>query len=71
MSRHELGRRVALVFGLDEAGIEAVTRETFSVGPPRPADVSLDSERARRELGYAPRPLEAMIRSSRPEPPPV
>jgi dTDP-4-dehydrorhamnose reductase len=71
VSRHELGRRVADVFGLDEAGIEAVTRATFSVDTPRPADVSLDSERARRELGYAPRPLETMIRSSRLEPPPV
>jgi dTDP-4-dehydrorhamnose reductase len=71
VSRHELGRRVALALGLDASGIEAVTRDTFSVGPPRPADASLDSERARRELGYAPRPLEAMLRSSRPEPPPV
>jgi dTDP-4-dehydrorhamnose reductase len=71
VSRHELGLRVASVLGLDPAGIEAVTQATFSVGAPRPADVSLDSSRARRELGFAPRPLDAMIRSGRLSPPPV
>ena len=57
LSRYELGRRVASVLGLDPAAIEAVTQAGLR-GAPRPADVSLDSARARDELGFAPRPLD-------------
>lgn len=71
VSRHELGLRTARAFGLDASAIEPVTQATFSVGAPRPADASMDSERARRELGFEPRPLDAMIRSGRPEAAPV
>lgn len=65
VSRHELGLRVARVRGLPAGTIEAVTRETAPMAVPRPADVSMDSSRAARELGYAPRPLDVSIRSGR------
>jgi dTDP-4-dehydrorhamnose reductase len=71
VSRYELGRRTAAAFGLDPAGIEAVTQATLSIGSPRPADVSLDSSRARTELGFAPRTLDEMIGEGRPDRPPV
>ena len=71
VSRYELGLRTAAAFGLSPAGIEAVTQDTFSPGAPRPADVSLDSSRARSELGFAPRSLDDMIKGGRPEGPPV
>lgn len=71
VSRFELGQRVACVLGLDPAPIEPVTEARFPVGVPRPADVSLDSSRARRELGFSPRTLDIGIRAGRTEAPPV
>jgi dTDP-4-dehydrorhamnose reductase len=65
VSRHELGLRVADNLGLSAAGIEAVSQAEVSIGAARPADVSLDSSRARRELGFAPRALEEAIREGR------
>lgn len=65
LSRHELGVRVARLLGLREDLIEATTQATHSIGVPRPADVSLDSGRAARELGWAPRPLDDAIREGR------
>ena len=66
LSRYEMGRRVARVLDLPERGLEAVTQANPpSAGVPRPADVSLDCARARRELGWAPRPLDDAIRESR------
>lgn len=67
VSRYELGARVASALRLDAAVLEATTQASHP-GLPRPADVSLDSTRARRELGFAPRPLDEMIRSGRPAP---
>jgi dTDP-4-dehydrorhamnose reductase len=68
LSRHELGLRVARVLALSEAGIVA-SRQSDHAGPdPRAADVSLDSTRARRELGWAPRPIDEAIREGRTEP---
>jgi dTDP-4-dehydrorhamnose reductase len=64
ISRYELGLRVARVLGLDPAPIEGV-RQAERAGPPRPADVSLDSGRARRLLGFSPRPLDEVIRDGR------
>lgn len=66
VSRHEIGLRVAAAFGLDAGLIDAARQAEQAV--PRPADVSLDSGRARRELGYAPRPLDDMLRGGRSQP---
>jgi dTDP-4-dehydrorhamnose reductase len=66
LSRHEIGVRVARVLDLPVQGIEAVTQASHPLaGAPRPADVSLDCGRARRELGWEPRPLDDAIRESR------
>jgi dTDP-4-dehydrorhamnose reductase len=61
ISRHELGLRVARALGLAEPGIVA-GRQSDHTGPdPRAADVSLDSSRARAELGWQARPIEEAI----------
>jgi dTDP-4-dehydrorhamnose reductase len=65
VSRHELALRVARLFGLSPEPIGAVRQADHPLGAPRPADVSLDSGRARRELGWAPRPLDDGLRESR------
>jgi len=68
LSRHALGLRVARAFGLPDAGI-IPSLQADHVGPdPRAADVSLDSTRARRELGWEPKPIDEAIRESRGEP---
>jgi len=68
LSRHELGLRVARTTGLPATTIRAA-RQADHPGPaPRPPDVSLDSTRARRELGWAPRPLDEALAESRPAP---
>ena len=65
LSRFELGRRVARAFGLSADGLLPGTQAGHA-GPDRRApDVSLDSGRARRELGWEPRPLDQAIRESR------
>jgi len=68
VSRHELGLRVAAAHGLRTDTIEAVPDAAVPGPAPRPPDVTLDSGRARRELGYEPRPLDEMIRGDRPGP---
>lgn len=65
LSRYELGMRVARVFGLATDGIEAATQAEQAPGARRPVDTSLDTTRARRELGWVPRPLDDAIRESR------
>jgi dTDP-4-dehydrorhamnose reductase len=66
LSRFELGQRVARAFGLSESGLVPGSQAEHA-GPDRRApDVSLDSTRARRELGWEPRPLDQAIRESRP-----
>ena len=66
LSRHELGLRVARAFSLPGSGITAGRQSDH--GSPRASDVSLDSTRARRELGWKPRPIDEAIRESRTEP---
>ena len=68
LSRYELGLRVARVRALDPSGIVAVAHAEHPLPVPRPTDVSLDSGRARRELGWAPRPLEVGISEGRERP---
>jgi dTDP-4-dehydrorhamnose reductase len=65
LSRYELGWRVARVFGLPEDGLLPVRQAEMALGAPRPADTSLDSGRARRELGWEPRPLDVALAESR------
>jgi dTDP-4-dehydrorhamnose reductase len=62
LSRYALGQRVAQVLGL-RGSFEKVSQSSQSVR--RPADASLDSSRARRELGWMPRPLDDAIRDGR------
>jgi len=66
VSRHELGLRVARAFGLAAGGIVASVQADHQGPDSRAPDVSLDSSRARRELGWDPRDLDEAIRDSRP-----
>ena len=65
LDRYALGMRVAHALGLPTGGIEGVPAGSATGAVPRPADVSLDSARAHRELGWRPRPLELAIREGR------
>jgi dTDP-4-dehydrorhamnose reductase len=65
LSRHQLGARVAALFGLDAGLIDPVRAADHPTGAPRPKDVSLDCSRARRELGWVPRSLDEGLRQSR------
>jgi len=68
LSRYDLGRRVAHVLGLDEGGITPATVADMPQEARRPADTSLDSNSARRELGWEPRSLADAIRDGRSAP---
>jgi dTDP-4-dehydrorhamnose reductase len=65
LSRYELGQRVAKALGLSEEGLHPVRQSERPMLAARPADVSLDSSRAAKELGYRPRPLIDAIRGGR------
>jgi len=67
VSRYELGLRVTRLLNLSAAAIQTLTQADFD-GLPRPADVSLAIDRARLELGYAPRSLDEAIRDGRQSP---
>jgi dTDP-4-dehydrorhamnose reductase len=62
LSRYELGQRVAGVLGLPPHFERTCAAPQ---GVRRPADASLDCARARRELGWEPRPLDEAIRDGR------
>jgi dTDP-4-dehydrorhamnose reductase len=65
LSRHALGLRLARLLGLPSELIVAATQAEAPPAAPRPADVSLDSSRAQRDLGWTARPLDDAIRDSR------
>jgi dTDP-4-dehydrorhamnose reductase len=65
VSRHELGRRTARLLGLPEDLIDPAVQADLPLGAPRPAEATLDSGRAGRELGWSPRPLDEGLRESR------
>jgi len=66
LSRFDLGLRTARLLGLAPEAIEAVTQAALAQPARRPADVSLDSTKAQRLLGWSQRPLEAGILEGRP-----
>ncbi len=68
ISRYALGLRVARALGLPESGIVAGLQSEHTGPDPRAADVSLDSSRARRELGWRPRPADEAILEGRVQP---
>lgn len=65
VSRHELGLRTARLLGLDASGIQAIRFAEAVGAAQRPADASLDSGRARRELDWKPRGLDEAILAGR------
>ncbi len=65
ISRYELGLRVARGLGLPEERLVAGRQADYAGPDRRAADVSLDSGRARRELGWEPRPIDEAIREGR------
>lgn len=65
LSRFELGQRVARVLGLSAEGIRPGLQKEYDGPDARAPDASLDSGRARRELGWRPRELDAAIGESR------
>lgn len=71
VSRHDLAMRVARLFDQPARLVRPVKQKASPIGVRRPADVSLVSDRARRELGWESRPLDAGIIESRlsPDPP--
>jgi dTDP-4-dehydrorhamnose reductase len=50
LSRHEIGMRIARRFGWPTATIEAVSTRDVPMNPPRPANLTLDSRKARAAL---------------------
>jgi dTDP-4-dehydrorhamnose reductase len=70
LSRHELGLRVARALSLPESGLVAALQSEYPGGERRAPDVSLESTRARCELGWEPLPVDEAIRGGRPGPAP-
>ncbi|MBP6703502.1 MAG: sugar nucleotide-binding protein, partial [Vicinamibacteria bacterium] len=64
LTRLELGQRVASALGLD-AGLIRAAPQSSHRGAPRPRDVSLDITRARAELRWTPRSLDAALSEGR------
>lgn len=65
LSRYELGLRTVAAHGLDPDSLEPVRQADAPPPVPRPLDVSLDSSRLERELGWRARPLDAALADGR------
>ncbi|MFW5636287.1 MAG: SDR family oxidoreductase [Thermodesulfobacteriota bacterium] len=61
ISRYQMGRIAARRLGADPSLLDPISRNDVEMPAPRPADVSLDSERA-FSLGYAPADFETAYR---------
>lgn len=68
LTRLELGHRIARILGLPAEGIQSGFQVDYPGPDRRPADTSMNSGRARRELRWTPRPLEDALRGTRPSP---
>lgn len=55
MSRVEFGKRVAHAYGFEETLIRTTTRLSYTILPPRPEDVSLNSTALWSALGFKPK----------------
>jgi len=65
LSRYEMGLRLARLLELPADLIVRARHAERAHGAARPADVSLECARARRLLGWSPRPLDTALRESR------
>ncbi len=61
LSRFEIGRIVAEAFNLPLSNLHAASLKETVVPAPRPADVSLNIAKARRELGFAPKSFKENV----------
>ena len=57
LSRYEFGVKMAEVFGLEHRLIQSCRQADVTMAAPRPADVSVNSQRA-MDLGYSPRSID-------------
>jgi dTDP-4-dehydrorhamnose reductase len=65
LSRFELAERCVRLRGLDGAGLRPVRMAELRFTAARPGDVSLDSSRAQRVLGWQALPVDTALASSR------
>ncbi|MEM9161737.1 MAG: SDR family oxidoreductase [Cyanobacteria bacterium P01_F01_bin.4] len=60
LSRYEFGQRMVRHWGLDPTLLKACCQADVSMAAPRPADVSLSSEKA-LQMGYRPQAIETVL----------
>jgi dTDP-4-dehydrorhamnose reductase len=62
LSRYEFGIKMAAMFGFDAHLIQSCRQADVTMAAPRPADVSVNSQRA-LDLGYSPRSIEEGLKA--------
>jgi dTDP-4-dehydrorhamnose reductase len=62
LSRYEFGLKMAEIFGFDSCLLESCRQADVTMAAPRPADVSVNSQRA-MDLGNCPRSIEEGLRA--------